>query len=69
MKARMKRTGHSWRTVGLSVDARKEQGHRRAIVTVTEKGGTRHTLELNRTYAFQLADAIVDALETENDAT
>lgn len=63
MRARMKRPGHNWRTVGISVDARRQQGHRRAIVTVTEKDGTRYTLELNRGDAFELANQIVDAME------
>ena len=69
MKARMKRYGHGWRTVELSVSAGRREGHYRAIITVNENGGTRHTLELNRRDAFKLADAIVDALETGKDAT
>lgn len=69
MRARMKSTGRGWRTVKLSVKARRHEGHHRAIVTVTQKGGTRYTLELNRGHAFQLANTIVDALETESDAT
>lgn len=63
MRARMKQTGRNWRTVGLSVDARRKQSHHRAIVAVTERGGARHTFELNRKDAFELANQIVDAME------
>lgn len=69
MRARMKSTGRGWRTVELSVKARRHEGHHRAIVTVTQKDGTRYTLELNRTQAFKFVDGIVDALETESDAS
>lgn len=63
MRARFRQPGLWWCTVNIAVEADKREGHRRAIVTVTKKDGIRHTLELNQSDAYQLADRIVDAME------
>lgn len=68
MKARLKAPNKGWRTVDVTVKAGRKEKHTRSIVTVTKRDGTKYTLEFNRAKAFQLADAIVDAIEQQDDA-
>lgn len=65
MRTRIKQTGQHWRTAETTVSSGKRQGHRRCIVTVTKRDGTKYTLEFGKGDAYKLADSIVDAIEGE----
>lgn len=66
MKGRLKGPNTTWHTVEVAVGAGRKEKHLRSIVTVTKKDGARYTLELNRSKAFQLANAIVDTIEQQD---